>query len=124
MKHLSVLLEPGEVRDLLSRLCIQFGFCLPPIEIEKLAASPPMDIDLFTEAVFVAEGYGFTKSDPLCARTREVIAEAFIQTAAKLQLLHDDHPDSGEPDAPVGVPRNPRPSLHSGAIALPEPEFE
>ena len=66
VKHIEALLEPDEVRGLLSRLCIKYGFCLSPIEIEKLAVSPPTDIDEFTEAALVAEGYGFTKSDTLC----------------------------------------------------------
>jgi hypothetical protein len=82
-KHVRAVLEPHEVRDVLSRLCIKFGFCLPPVEIEKLAASPPTDIESFTEAALVAEGYGFTKSDPLCARAREVVARAFIDHQSK-----------------------------------------
>jgi hypothetical protein len=54
VKDIKALLEPDEVRGLLSRLCIEYGFCLPPIEIEKLAVSPPTDIDKFTEAALVA----------------------------------------------------------------------
>lgn len=74
VNHIKALIEPDEVRGLLSRLCIEYGFCLPPIEIEKLAASPPTDIDDFTEAALVAEGYGFTKSDPLCIKAKELVA--------------------------------------------------
>ena len=81
--HVKALLEPNEVRGLLSRLCIECGFCLPPIEIEKLAMSPPTDIDEFTEAALVAEGYGFTKSDPLCKRAMELVAQAFIDHQSK-----------------------------------------
>jgi hypothetical protein len=82
-KHIKAFLEPDEVRAVLSRLCIKYGFCLPPIEIEKLAASPPTDIDQFTEAVLTAEGYGFTKSDPLCNEARELVAQAFIDHQSK-----------------------------------------
>ena len=83
LKHIHAVLEPQEVRDVLSRLCIKFGFCLPPVEIEKLAASPPTDIESFTEAALVAEGYGFTKSDPLCAKAREVVAQALNDHRSK-----------------------------------------
>lgn len=75
-------LEPDEVRGLLSRLCIQYGFCLPPVEIERLAVSPPPNIDEFMEAALVAEGYGFSKSDPLCGKVRELVARAFIDHQA------------------------------------------
>jgi hypothetical protein len=64
-------------------LCIKYGFCLPPTEIEKLAASPPTDIDKFTEAALAAEGYGFTKSDPLWVKARELVAQAFIDHRSK-----------------------------------------
>ncbi len=83
VKHIKALLEPEEVRGLLSRLCIKYGFCLPPLEIEKLAVSPPADTDEFTEAALVAEGYGFTKSDPLCIDARELVAQAFIDHLSK-----------------------------------------
>jgi hypothetical protein len=82
-KRISARLEPDEVRALLDRLCIKYGFCLPPAEIEKLAGLPPTDIDEFTEAALVAEGYGFTKGDPLCSQARELVAQAFIDHQAK-----------------------------------------
>ncbi len=83
VKHIKALLEPDEVRGLLLRLCIEYGFCLPPIEIEKLAASPPTDIDEFTEAALVAEGYGFTNSDALCNKARELLIIWLLQQATR-----------------------------------------
>jgi hypothetical protein len=83
VKHIKTLLEPDEVRGLLSRLCTEYGFCLPTKEIEKLAVSPPMNIDEFTEAALGAEGYGFTKSDPLCNKARELVAQVFIDHQSK-----------------------------------------
>jgi hypothetical protein len=83
VKHVNALLGPDEVRNLLSRLCIQYGFCLSPTEIEKLAASPPTGIDKFTEAALVAGGYGFSKSDPLCIKARELLAQAFVDHRSK-----------------------------------------
>jgi hypothetical protein len=73
-----VLLDPKEVRDLLSRLCIKWGFCWPPFDIERMAASPPRDIDEFTREVFVADGYRVATSDPLYSGARELVAQAFI----------------------------------------------
>lgn len=64
-------------------MCIRFGFCLPPTEIERLAANPPADIDGFTEAALVSEGYGFTKSDRLFAEARNVVERAFIDHLLK-----------------------------------------
>jgi hypothetical protein len=72
-------LDPAEVRGLLSQLCIRLGFCLPALEIERLATSPPEDSDEFTKAVFVAEGYGITKSDPIFKQARELAAQAFMR---------------------------------------------
>jgi hypothetical protein len=83
VKHIKALLAPDEVQGLLSRLCIEYGFCLPPVEIEKLGVSPPTTIDEFTEAALVAEGYGFAKSDPLCNKARELVAQAFIDHLSK-----------------------------------------
>jgi hypothetical protein len=83
VKHVDVLRGTDEVRNVLSRLCIRYGFCLAADEIEKLAASPPTDIDKFTEAALVAADYGFTKSDPLCIEARELVAQAFLDHRSK-----------------------------------------
>ena len=82
-KHITVRLAPDAVRAVLDRLCINYGPCLPPAEIERLTVSPPTDTDEFAEAALAAEGYGFTKGDPLCSQAREVVAQAFIEHQAK-----------------------------------------
>nr|WP_316643376.1 hypothetical protein [uncultured Roseateles sp.] len=48
--------QPAEIDKLLSKLCIELGFCLPPNECEKLRSSPPSTPDAFARAVFQAEG--------------------------------------------------------------------
>jgi hypothetical protein len=73
-----VLLTAKEVHDVLSELCRKYGFCRPGDEIEKLAANPPTEIEEFTKAALIAEGYGYTKSDPRCANARAIVAEAFV----------------------------------------------
>lgn len=83
IKHIDTLLGPEEVRGVLSRLCVELGFCLPPMELEKMACSPPRDIDEFTRAVLVADGYGVATSDPLYNRVRELVAQAFIDHQLK-----------------------------------------
>jgi hypothetical protein len=85
MKHVSARLDPHEVEVVLDRLCIRFGFCLPPAEIERLSQNPPTGVDEFTEAALVAEGYGFTKSDTLCTEARDVVAQAFLDHLANQQ---------------------------------------
>jgi hypothetical protein len=49
-------LTRAEVGDLLEKLCVDKGFCLPPSEHFKLLESPPEDPVAFTDAVFWAEG--------------------------------------------------------------------
>ena len=51
------------------------------------------------------------------------------ETLRKLQELLlgqeiplDDSPNSGTQDSMAGAPRKPRPHVHSGAVALPEPD--
>lgn len=73
-------LGPEEVRGLLSQLCVRLGFCLPPLELERMAAAPPTGIDEFTHAVFIAEGLDPIGSDRhLVNQVREMVAEAFVR---------------------------------------------
>jgi hypothetical protein len=50
------MLDPAEVNALISKLCTDLGFCLPPEVGERLRLAPPADCDAFADAVFVAEG--------------------------------------------------------------------
>ena len=50
----------SRIEWLLDDLCVELGFCLPPDEYARLASSPPMSTEAFTNAVFVAE-----RLDPL-----------------------------------------------------------
>lgn len=84
--HIKAHLNPAEVQGLLSQLCVRLGFCLPPLEIERLAMSPPENSDDFTEAVLVAEGYGVATSDPLFHQARELVAEAFLRHQSRTEF--------------------------------------
>jgi hypothetical protein len=87
VNHISAVLEPKEVESLLSKLCDQLGFCLPPDDKLRIQSSPPADIDAFVHAVFTAEGL-----DPLSAETqlyhqvRHAVAMAFQNHSGH----HDD----------------------------------
>lgn len=72
------MLSRREVEDLLSKLCIELGFCLDPADQDQLAAEPPADVRTFTDAVFVAEGLDPALADRhLYRQVRDKIAEAF-----------------------------------------------
>jgi hypothetical protein len=84
--ELNVLLEAHEVRAALSDLCIKLGFCLPPPEIDRMAASPPRSIDEFSRAVFIAEGLDPATSDKhLFKHIREIVMRAFVAHQSKVR---------------------------------------
>jgi hypothetical protein len=55
-KHRAMLNEK-QVEDLLNRLCVRLGVCLPPHEIARLRDDRPGDVVAFTDAVLAAEGW-------------------------------------------------------------------
>lgn len=65
------------VRSLLYELCVECGFCLPPQEQLRLEEKPPMEIDSFTDAVFVAEGMNPYSKPALRKQVRERVAKHF-----------------------------------------------
>jgi hypothetical protein len=76
-------LAPTEVYSLLSKLCVDLGFCLPPDEIARFQDTPPESVDEFTDAVFVAEGLDPVDSDTTLRRqVRDRVAAAFDQHRA------------------------------------------
>ncbi len=92
ISHIKAHLSPAEARTLLGDLCVKLGFCLPPLEIERLATSPPEDSDEFTEAVLVAEGYGVPSQDPVVDQARELVAQAFIRNQSRTARPDDNGP--------------------------------
>src|SRR5687767_13074409 len=72
------MLNPASVDLLLDRLCIKFGFCLPPEARLQLRNDPPLDVATFTDAVFVAEGLDPSSADRQRYRSvRDMIQDAF-----------------------------------------------
>lgn len=70
-------LAPEDVGFLLRDLCIRVGFCLSPADQAALCASPPMDVDSCTEAVFRAEDVDASPYSELWHQVRETVAQAY-----------------------------------------------
>ena len=67
-----------EVRQLLSRLCIELGFCLDPLDQARLADCPPETVEAFARAVVTAEGFDPLLMDSsLYRQVKDMVAEAF-----------------------------------------------
>ncbi|WP_194815806.1 hypothetical protein [Nocardia sp. XZ_19_385] len=68
-----------DVAFLLDNLCVELGFCPPLDEKSRLCASPPKDVDSFTDAVFVAEGMDPNEDTRLRKLVRQKVMRAFQQ---------------------------------------------
>jgi hypothetical protein len=72
------MLSPTEVKKLLSELCVELGFCLPPEDQARFEEGPPENVENFTDAVFIAEGLDPKTADKLLYRqVRDRVAVAF-----------------------------------------------
>jgi hypothetical protein len=72
------VLSTNEVESLLSKLCVDLGFCLSPEKERILRENMPSDIDGFTNAVFVAEGLNPQHAERSVYRqVRRVVQSAF-----------------------------------------------
>ena len=73
-------LSPEDVYSLLSKLCIDLGFCLAPDQIARLQHAPPEDPDRFADAVFLAEGLDPSTLDRRLRRqVKSLVAKAYEQ---------------------------------------------
>ena len=72
-----------DVRGLLTELCVDLGFCLPPEEGKQLEAAPPTNVDGFTDAVWIAEGMEPVSTDPRLQRLREQVRERVARAFAE-----------------------------------------
>lgn len=72
-------LSPDQCSRLLDKLCVRLGFCLPPVERQRLAENPPREVLTFTDAVFVAEEMDPVSADrDLYRQVRDLVREAFV----------------------------------------------
>jgi hypothetical protein len=71
-------LTSRDVDALLSKLCVELGFCLPPNDIARLKAQPPRTVDAFVEALYAAEGLDLVMSPyELQQAVRRRVVEVF-----------------------------------------------
>lgn len=71
-------MKRSATEQLLDRLCTELGFCLPPAEQARLAASPPASVRAFTDAIFIAEGLDPQLADKhLWRQVRDRVQEYF-----------------------------------------------
>ena len=70
-------LDQKEVYYLLKELCEELGFCLPPMDNQRLMAHPPKDVPTFVQAVFLAEGLEPVEGSELYQKVEAKIAKAF-----------------------------------------------
>lgn len=75
------MLTARETEILLDQLCRTLGFCQPPNAYNALKENPPTDVNAFTDAVFVAEGFGdpSTVDRHLYRKVRTIVAEGSSQ---------------------------------------------
>jgi hypothetical protein len=79
------MLSAHETRVLLDKLCIALGFCLPPTAYDALTEKPSSDINEFTNAVFIAEGFldPSTADRHLYRQVRAMVTQAFRESEQK-----------------------------------------
>lgn len=71
-------IPPKEVESLLSKLCVELGFCLPLNDVTRLKAHPPRTVDTFVAAVYAAEELNLVMSPyELQKAVRQRVAEVF-----------------------------------------------
>ena len=81
------MLSSAEVTTLLSKLCVDLGFCLPPIDCERLRAECPPDVLAFTDAVFAAAGFAAGSADlGLHRRVKAEVTAAFHRHEEREEL--------------------------------------
>lgn len=70
--------QQSVLQELLDRLCVQLGFCLPPADQVRLAQQPPDSAEAFTNAVFEAEGLDPETADRhLYRQVQTMVRETF-----------------------------------------------
>ena len=72
--------SPEQIEQLLSRLCVELGFCLEPQKENRIKSDPPSTIEEFTAAVFLAEGLDPSEVVPSLHRAvRELVRREITQ---------------------------------------------
>ena len=72
-----IRLSGMQVRRLLMELCVELGFCLPGEAQVRLENEPPLEVDAFVEAVYLAEGMAVPGDLRLWRRVKKKVAKHF-----------------------------------------------
>ena len=67
----------SELSNLLNELCVDFGFCLPKAEIDKITSKKSYTADQFVKDVFVAEGMGIDANLRLMRQIKKRFTDKF-----------------------------------------------
>jgi hypothetical protein len=73
-------LSEAATHNLLNKLCVDLGYCLPPESIDRLVSDPPTDPSGFASLVMELEGVGAGDTaffEPVLDR----VCKAFLQEA-------------------------------------------
>ena len=98
MSRSPAALDQPELETLLADLCVDYGFCLPSEEHDKLLANPPQEVLAFVDAVFVAEGLNpETASRSTYRAVRERVAASFARSVEKAELIRALSTKGGSP---------------------------
>ena len=74
-------LSKAQAKSLLYELCVRLGFCLPSADVLRLENDPPVEVDSFADAVFIAEGMDPHAHPRLRQQVCECIAAHFAKAA-------------------------------------------
>ena len=85
------MLDEKAMQSLLSKLCVDLGFCLDPEKENFILKSPPDSVESFADVVFIAEGLDPEQADRrLYKRVRDVVADAFQKYYEESEYYESD----------------------------------
>lgn len=62
---------------LLSELCVDWGFCIPPADAQRIASTRPLTAEQFAREVLTAEGFAAEYEKRWFAQIRERFVDKF-----------------------------------------------
>jgi hypothetical protein len=89
-----------DLRSLLSKLCLEWGFCIPPDDVDRIACSQRLTADEFAAEVLKAEGF----NPDYEVRWYRWIKRRFIETFGNVASADA----TSDPHFPMGFPASGR----------------
>jgi hypothetical protein len=69
----------ARLSHLLYELCVDWGFCIPPADVERIASTKTRTADQFAYAVLTAEGFGAEQETRWFVKIRQRFVDRFGQ---------------------------------------------